>query len=173
MFVRFKDTEHRLRVSLVETRRIDGQVKHEHVASLGSCSMPPSVADRVAFWQRLRERLAKLSNRVDATAQGKLLGQIHARIPMVTPDEQAALQLENADYDGYAERDADRVFQFSIGEYGRPFIIADDPSRARSHPYRAICVLFRANCVMFLSLIIHDSPNSGIARYRYRCIFGR
>ena len=34
MFVRFKDTEHRLRVSLVETRRIDGQVKHEHAPRL-------------------------------------------------------------------------------------------------------------------------------------------
>jgi hypothetical protein len=29
--------------------------------------------------------------------QGKIRGDIHSRIPMVTPDEQRALQLENAE----------------------------------------------------------------------------
>ena len=47
---------------LVETRRIDGKVRHEHVASFGSVEVPPSVEDRITFWQRLHERLAKLSN---------------------------------------------------------------------------------------------------------------
>ena len=36
MFVRFRQTAYRLQVSLVETRRAEGKVKHEHVASLGS-----------------------------------------------------------------------------------------------------------------------------------------
>ena len=58
--------------------------------------MPPSVEDRITFWQRLHERLAKLSNRVDVTAQAKILGDINARIPMVTLDEQQAVKLENA-----------------------------------------------------------------------------
>jgi hypothetical protein len=31
--------------------------------------------------------------------QGKILGEVHARIPMVTADEQRALQLENAETD--------------------------------------------------------------------------
>jgi hypothetical protein len=84
MFARFRQTDHRLQVSLVETRRIDGKVRHEHVASFGSVEVPPSVEDRITFWQRLHERLAKLSNRVDVTAQAKILGDIHARIPMVT-----------------------------------------------------------------------------------------
>jgi hypothetical protein len=44
-------------------------------------------------------RLAKLSNRIDATMQSKILGQMHARIPMVTADEQRALQLANAKED--------------------------------------------------------------------------
>jgi hypothetical protein len=99
MFPRFRQTDYRLQVSLVETRRTAGKVRHEHVAGLGSVEWPPSVEDRIAFWQRLHERLAKLSNRVDATAQAKILGAIHARIPMVTLDEQRALQLENAKSD--------------------------------------------------------------------------
>jgi hypothetical protein len=62
MFVRFRQTEHRLQVSLAETCRVDGKVRHEHIASLGSIARSPSVADRMAFWSRLHERLAKLSN---------------------------------------------------------------------------------------------------------------
>ena len=97
MFVRFRLTPTRFQVSLVETRRVDGRVRHEHVASLGSIAMPARVADRIQFWSRLHERLGKLSNRV--TDIGKVLGDVHARIPMVTPDEQRALQLENAEAD--------------------------------------------------------------------------
>jgi hypothetical protein len=58
-------------VSLVETRRVDGKVRQEHIAGLGSIEVPPSVADRITFWQRLHERFAKLSNRVDAATQTK------------------------------------------------------------------------------------------------------
>jgi hypothetical protein len=97
MFIRFRQTPHRLQVSIVETRRVDGKVRHEHVASLGSIETPPTVADRVAFWQRINDRLAKLSNRVDMATQGKMRGDLHGRVPMVTPDEQRALQLENAE----------------------------------------------------------------------------
>jgi hypothetical protein len=99
MFVRFRQTAQRLQASLVETRRIDGKVRHEHIAGLGSVEMPLSVEGRLAFWQRLHERLAKLSNRVDAAMHGKLLGDIHVRIPMVTLDERRALQLRNAEAD--------------------------------------------------------------------------
>jgi hypothetical protein len=99
MFVRFRETPYRLQLSLVETRRADGKVRHEHVASLGSIETPPTVADRVAFWARLHERLARLSNRLDGEAQGKVLGAVHARVPMVTADEQRVLQLENAKAD--------------------------------------------------------------------------
>ena len=99
MFPRFRQSQHRLQVSIVQNRRIDGVVKHEHIASLGSIATPPSVADRVAFWQRLHERLAKLSNRVGAEDQGKILTAVHARIPMPTINDQRALQLENAKAD--------------------------------------------------------------------------
>jgi hypothetical protein len=96
MFVRYRQTQSRLQASLVETRRINGKVRHEHIASLGSVGLPPSVEDRIAFWQRLHQRLANLSKRLDAAAQAKVLGDVHARIPMVTPDEQQALKLKNA-----------------------------------------------------------------------------
>jgi hypothetical protein len=99
MFVRFRQTRYRLQVSIVETHRVEGKVRHEHIASLGSIEMPPSVANRVAFWQRVHDRFGKLSNRIDPATQGKLRGDIHARIPMVRPEEQRALQLANAQAD--------------------------------------------------------------------------
>jgi hypothetical protein len=51
MFVRFRETPRRLQLSLVETSREGGKVRHEHVASLGAVPMPLSVAGRVEFWQ--------------------------------------------------------------------------------------------------------------------------
>jgi hypothetical protein len=99
MFVRFRETKTRLQLSLVENRRANGKVRHEHVASLGSVEMPPSVEARITFWTRLHERLGKLNNRVDATTQAKILGDVHARVPMVTPEEQQTLKLENAEAD--------------------------------------------------------------------------
>jgi hypothetical protein len=99
MFARFRQNRSRLQVSLLETRRIESKVQNEHLASLGSVEMPQTVEARLAFWQRLHERFAKLSNRVDAATQGKILTDIHARIPMVTLDEQSGLQLRNAESD--------------------------------------------------------------------------
>jgi hypothetical protein len=99
MFVRFRQSRLRLQVSLLESRRIDGRVRNEHVASLGSVEVPQTVEARIAFWQRLHERLTKLSNRVDAAMHAKILTDIHARIPMVTLDEQHGLQLRNAHAD--------------------------------------------------------------------------
>jgi hypothetical protein len=87
MFARFRENPRRLQVSVVETRRISpARVRHEHVASLGSIALPLTVAGRIEFWRRLHERLVRLSNRIDSRAQGKLLGAVHARIPMVTPE---------------------------------------------------------------------------------------
>jgi hypothetical protein len=99
VFVRFRQTVTRLQMSLVETRRVDCNVRHEHVASLGSIAMPTTTSDRIAFWAGLHERLAKLSNRIGPEMQHKVMGDIHARVPMVTVDEQRALQLENAKLD--------------------------------------------------------------------------
>src|SRR5262249_20203002 len=45
--------------------------------------------------RRLHERLARLSNRIAAETQAKLLADIFKRIPMVTPEEQQAFQIKN------------------------------------------------------------------------------
>jgi hypothetical protein len=74
-----------------------GEIRQEHVASLGSIVVPQTVADRVAFWQRVPERLAKLSNRIDHATRG--MASLHEKIPMPTADELQALQLENAKAD--------------------------------------------------------------------------
>jgi hypothetical protein len=99
MFVRFRRSASRLQVSLAEGRRIDGQARQEHVAGLGSIECEPmTIAGRVAFWLALRPRLDKLANRI-GTDQVKILDAVHARIPMVTIDEQRTLQRENAEAD--------------------------------------------------------------------------
>ncbi len=92
MLVRFRQTAAGLQCSLVETRRIDGAVRYEHVASLGSVPASPSVADRLAFWRRTYEQLAELAHRIDAETQGKIISAVHARIPIVIPNEQRALR---------------------------------------------------------------------------------
>jgi hypothetical protein len=96
MFVRFRKSLRRLDVSLAETRRVGGKVRQEHIASLGSIALPPTVASRMAFWARIHQHIAQLSNRVDCN---KILGALFARIPMPTAEEQRALQLENAKAD--------------------------------------------------------------------------
>ena len=90
MFVHFRETPYGLAMSLVETRRESGKVRHEHVASLGSIEMPLSVAARIDFWRVLHERMAQLSGRLDAETRDKIIAAVHARVPMVTPEEQRA-----------------------------------------------------------------------------------
>jgi len=99
MFIRFRETSRSLQCTLIETRRVDGKVRNEHIASLGSIEVPPSIADRVAFWAELHQRLGRLSNRFSHEVHGKLIEQVHARIPMPTADEQRQLQKANAEAD--------------------------------------------------------------------------
>jgi hypothetical protein len=93
MLVRFRQTAAGLQCSLVETRRIDGKVRYEQVASLGSVSRSPSVGDRLAFWRRVYEQLAELADRIDAETQGQIISAVHSRVPIVTPNEQRALRV--------------------------------------------------------------------------------
>ncbi len=97
MFTRFRKTKTRLQVSLVATRRAASKVTHEHVASLGSIADPADAYDRLEFWQRLHERLARLGNRIDAATVANVMTAVHERIPMVTPDEQRDLKLKTAE----------------------------------------------------------------------------
>jgi hypothetical protein len=89
-FVHFRETPYGLAMSLVENRRENDRICHEHVASLGSIETPPSVAARIEFWRGLRERMGQLSNRLDAETRGKVMVAVHARVPMVPPEEQPA-----------------------------------------------------------------------------------
>jgi hypothetical protein len=86
----------RLQVSLMLTQRVSGRVQAEHIASLGSVDVAVSVRERLAFWAKLPERLARLGNRFGPNDQAKIYAAINARIPMVTPDEQRKIQVENA-----------------------------------------------------------------------------
>jgi predicted component of type VI protein secretion system len=99
MFVRFRETGDRLQVSLVETRRIGGKVRHEHLVGLGSIELPMMVEARLAFWRTLEDRLARLGNRISADDSAKVRGALFARIPMPSIDEQRAVQLANAEAD--------------------------------------------------------------------------
>ena len=49
MFVRFRQTAYGLQVSLIQTRREGGKVRHEHIAELGAIILPASTADRIDF----------------------------------------------------------------------------------------------------------------------------
>ena len=151
MIARFRQTAAGLQCSLVETRRIDGKVRHEIVASLGSVPASPSVADRIAFWRRIYETLSELANRIDAETQGKIISAVHSRIPIVTPDEQRvtrarplprSAQKARRNHEGserpqsspkpagHAELANDRITQTELGEniesgVGRPTTVEE------------------------------------------------
>jgi hypothetical protein len=99
MFARFRETQTTLQVTLLAGRRVDGRVRHELVATLGSIRLPMTIDGREAFWRRLHETLARLGNRIPADTQGKIMGQVHERIPMVTADQRREHEI------GLAERE--------------------------------------------------------------------
>src|SRR5262245_61594079 len=97
MFVRFRERDGRLLVSLAETRRVGGKVQQEHVADLGAIDGEPTVEARIAFWKRLHERLARLGNRLDAAKLASILGAINKRIPMAAVEELPAARVAQAE----------------------------------------------------------------------------
>jgi crossover junction endodeoxyribonuclease RuvC len=99
MLVRFRQAEHRLQLSLVETHRDGDTVRHEHVANLGAVTALPSVADRAAFWEQLIRRLAALGERVDYAA---IIAAVAARVPPVTDSERHAIPPSNVKPDATA-----------------------------------------------------------------------
>jgi len=83
MHVRARLHRRRIQISLVNTRRVDGKVRQEHIASLGSVPPEMTPADRLAFWTQVHPRLARLDNRLDQAALAKVMGELHAKVPMV------------------------------------------------------------------------------------------
>lgn len=136
MFVRFRQSGRRLQVSLVETRRVGGKIAHDHIGGLGSIGVPQSPADRIEFWTKLHQRLAALANRIHGETHGKVLGSIHARIPMPTQDDQRTVQLENAKEDAQFW-DALRDLQVSEIEDRKGAVSAMQRSIAEREPAAA------------------------------------
>jgi hypothetical protein len=121
MFVRFRQTPYGLQVSLIQTRREGGKVRHKHIAGLGAITIPASAADRIVFWRCLHGRLSALSHQI-ADEQAQILGAVRERIPMPTPDEQRGVQLQNATSPDFVSLGAIRVtinLRLSPTNYGR------------------------------------------------------
>jgi hypothetical protein len=112
MFVRFRQAEHRLQLSLVGTHRDGDTVRHAHVASLGAITTPPSVADRAAFWEQLIKRLAALGEGVDYAA---IIAAVAARVPPVTDSERHATPPPNVRPDATAPAECAGVLGINPG----------------------------------------------------------
>jgi hypothetical protein len=80
----------RLEVSLVETHRIDGRVRQQHIASLGSINGDDRMA-RLTFWEECEARLARLSNRIGSDLD-RIRQAIAARIPPFTDADWQVLE---------------------------------------------------------------------------------
>jgi hypothetical protein len=118
---------YRVLVSLIENRRVDGRVCQEQIADLGSIEghlllgfFPEgeassfgnfdqwhyaSVQARDQFWCGVRERLARLANRISTEAASEIIASLAARIPIPTEDDFRALDL-------YDWKNAARSFQY-------------------------------------------------------------
>jgi hypothetical protein len=102
MFVRFRQRKNRLYVNLAQSRRIDGKVRQEYVATLGAIPLPAdsmSDADRCvstrarqALWAALVDCIRDLH----AVEQDKLVSAVSARIPFPTEYENGAAELYEA-----------------------------------------------------------------------------
>jgi hypothetical protein len=80
----------------MQTPRVSGKPHSEHIANLGSVDGDVTVRERLAFWVKRLEQLARLRNRLGPDDLAKIYAALNARIPMVTLDEQRAIQEENA-----------------------------------------------------------------------------
>jgi hypothetical protein len=84
MFVRFRQSGRRLALSLLESHRAGDKVRNDHIASLGSLPIEPTVAERMVFWQRFHECLDRLANRLGDDARNRIIADVFARIPLPT-----------------------------------------------------------------------------------------
>ena len=84
MHIRSRLHHRRLQISLVDTQRADGKVRQEHVASL-------------AFWTQVHPRLSRLDNRLSPEMRARVMGELHAVVPMVSIDAAIAGKIETAD----------------------------------------------------------------------------
>ena len=96
MFVRFRSTRARLQASLIRPRRIDGKVRAEHVAALGSIAQPANII-RLGRVLAIPARAARKAGEPPPDP-GPVYAAIHARIPLPTAEQRAAM-IETAEAD--------------------------------------------------------------------------
>jgi hypothetical protein len=94
MHVRSRLHHRRLQISLIDTRRVDGKVRQEHVASLGSVPPDMTVQDRQAFWTQVHPRLSRLDNRLGPDERARVMGELHEIVPMVPLDAAISGKIE-------------------------------------------------------------------------------
>jgi len=113
---------YRIQVQLVENRRVEGRIKQEHVAQLGSIEghlLPAffegvsteiagamkspgweraSIRARAAFWKGCNAKMKQLSNRIGPELKALRMA-IHGRIPWPMDPERKRLELLDAEAD--------------------------------------------------------------------------
>jgi hypothetical protein len=114
---------YRLLVSLIENRRVNGRMQQEYVADLGAidghmlpgfyAGIDPTIVGQITadgwssaslemrldFWQNLNRILSRLSNRIDAATQQKIMDAINARISLPEIDEIERTPLRRAEHE--------------------------------------------------------------------------
>jgi hypothetical protein len=127
---------YRLLVALIENRRVNGKVKQEQIADLGSIDGymlpgfypdgPPvdeqwhraSVEARRQFWRVLLDDvLPRLANRISAEDRDKIVTSIWKRIPMPTGDDGRASDLYDWKHIASSWQELNRQTNESIKTY--------------------------------------------------------
>jgi hypothetical protein len=96
MHIRSRLHHRRLQISLIDTRRVEGKVRQQHVASLGSIPPGMTVQDRVKFWTQLHPRLSRLDNRLGPAERARIMGELYAVVPMVPINDAIAGKVDVA-----------------------------------------------------------------------------
>jgi len=86
MFPRFRRTGNRIAVSIVASVRRGEWVQQEHLWSLGTLSLEPSLAERHAFWTRAAQVLGHYTK----AERASVVTVLAARVPPPDAEEMAA-----------------------------------------------------------------------------------
>jgi hypothetical protein len=130
MFVRIKKSKKAFRLSLADTKRVSGKVKHEHIASLGSIRQTMTVAERSWFWAKLRERLPGLANRIDAARLEALIAE---KIPVPTKIETDVADLEEYTRQWQGIANFFRPHEFKVSEFRKAMHEMSEGLKQREH----------------------------------------
>ena len=130
MFVRFQHQGARLHVRLLQTRRISGKVRSEYIGALGRSTPPSRSASGWRSGPSCRSD-SPVSEIAFLDEHAAIYAALHARIPMVTPDEQRAIQEENAKDD---ERFWDTMQEMNaLSAEGHKLLVASAEAKREEH----------------------------------------